>query len=162
MRECGSGHLLLVAIVVAGLLLISIGAYSQSNGYVLKCRGGQHTTLSLSPTHEGTEIEIGFKKGEQPAKSGLEPGTCAWPERAMGESDVRVLKIFAPGFFVAVTLNEHFSIYRPMRFAADSQANQALERELVYLLDAVRIEGEFVVHVQPRGDSYLYVTRIGP
>jgi len=157
----GSPKLVAILLATALLFLVTV-ATAEGRKHPLMCKGGQHTILGLTPTHRGTEIYIGFKRGDQPANAGLEPGTCAWPDRAMGENDAIAMTFFAPEFFVKVSLNEHFSSYQPIGFGPDSEARGKLERELWYLLTAIKDESEFMVYVDSRTDGIFEITWIGP
>jgi hypothetical protein len=150
----------IMTLVLSGWLFPPM-ALSKESGQLLTCRGGQHIFLSLAPSQKGTLIEVGFMKGSKPGNDGVEPGTCAWPERAMGDNDARIVSYFAEGFFVKVTLNKHLSSYQANRFGPETEASELLQREIQYWLDAIREEREFMIYVQP-GGSVMPVTRIGP
>lgn len=153
----------LVAVTALSIGLAPLEATSQESGRILQCKAGEHTILTVTPSQKGTLIEVGFMKGSKPASEGLEPGTCAWPERAMGDSDSRVMSFFAEGYFVKMTISEHISSYQPVSFGPETQASELLGRQLWYWLDALVGQGDFVVHVQPRsGNQIMRITRVGP
>lgn len=153
----------LVVVMVLSIVMVPLTAGAQEDGRILQCRAGEHTILTVTPSRKGTLIEVGFKKGSKPASEGLEPGTCAWPETAMGDSDPRVMSFFAEGYFVKMTINEHISSYQPVSFGPETQASELLGRQLWYWLDALVGQGEFIVHVQPgSGNQIMPITRVGP
>ena len=162
MHELENSPKYVTILLAIALLLLMTVATADGRKHPLMCKGGQHTTLGLTPTLRGTEIYIGFKRADQPANAGLEPGTCGWPDRAMGESDAIAMTFFAPDFFVKVLLNEHFSSYQPIGFGPDSEAKGKLERELWYLLTAIKDESEFMVYVDSSTNGVLEITWIGP
>ena len=148
--------------ILAGLLAFSTIVSADSHSNRLHCKGGQHTVLILEPTTSGTQIQVGYKRSDQPASEGLEPGACSWMDRGMAEGDPKYVQFFARGFFVKVILSEHFSSYQPVRIGEATEASELLGRELTYLLDATRGGGDFIVHVEPDGKDMWEITRIGP
>ena len=106
---------ILLAAVVLGILalaaLIGIMAYrwSRSEGegggegggsgqalhctppenYELRCRGGGEMKLSLDESGESGRrlLKIRFTRGTKPAAEGLNPGECAWADRAVKEAE---------------------------------------------------------------------------
>jgi hypothetical protein len=58
--------------------------------YELRCRGGGEMKLSLDEPGESPGrrlLRIRFKRGSRPATEGLNPGECAWADRAVKEDE---------------------------------------------------------------------------
>ena len=57
--------------------------------YELRCRGGGEMKLSLDPQGDSGRrlLRIRFKRGSKPATAGLNPGECAWVDRAVKEDE---------------------------------------------------------------------------
>ena len=132
-RERRGLNKVLVATSVLGVLalaaLIGILAYrwSRSGGgadhaaesalhctppesYELRCRGGGEMKLSLDePGDSGRRmLRIRFKRGSKAASAGLDPGECAWADRAVGsdEPDTIIRYVSGPNVPVVTSLRD--------------------------------------------------------
>jgi TIR domain len=78
--------------------------------YELRCRGGGEMKLSLDePGESGRRmLRIQFKRGSKPASAGLNPGECAWVDRAVGadEPDTIIRYVSGPNVPVVTSLRD--------------------------------------------------------
>jgi hypothetical protein len=59
---------------------------TQPTSYALVCRGGPAVTMTTHAVLTGTpstRLHVRFAAGRRPAVEGVDPGTCAWQDRAM-------------------------------------------------------------------------------
>ena len=73
----------------------------------LRCRGGGEMKLSLDePGESGRRmLRIQFKRGSKPASAGLNPGECAWVDRAVGSDEPDTIIRYVSGPNVPVVTN---------------------------------------------------------
>jgi hypothetical protein len=78
--------------------------------YELRCRGGGEMKLSLDePGESGRRmLKIQFKRGSQAATAGLNPGECAWVDRAVrgDEPDTIIRYVSGPNVPVVTNLRD--------------------------------------------------------
>lgn len=76
--------------------------------YELRCRGGGEMKLSLDEPGESSGrrlLRIRFKRGSQPASAGLNPGECAWADRAVKDDEPDTIIRYVSGPNVPVVTN---------------------------------------------------------
>ncbi len=89
------------AIIVLGFNLVMINLFSaQAYGqdYDLTCAFGPGITVTMkpvtTPTHIGVQLlAFGFTPASKPATQGVDPGTCAWSDRAFRQGEPSVLAL---------------------------------------------------------------------
>jgi hypothetical protein len=78
--------------------------------YELRCRGGGEMKLSLDePGESGRRmLRIQFRRGSKPATAGLNPGECAWVDRAVrsDEPDTIIRYVSGPNVPVVTSLRD--------------------------------------------------------
>lgn len=79
--------------------------------YELRCRGGGEMKLALDEPGESSGrrlLRIRFKRGSKPAGDGLNPGECAWADRAVkdDEPDTIIRYVSGPNVPVVTSLGD--------------------------------------------------------
>ncbi len=78
--------------------------------YELRCRGGGEMKLTFDSPGEGGRrlLKIRFKRGSKPATAGLNPGECAWVDRAVKEDepDTIIRYVSGPNVPVVTSLRD--------------------------------------------------------
>ena len=83
MTKAKTTNLMILSLV--GLTFAASSAWAVPQSYPLKCRGAN--TRDLLFTITPSDIQMTFKKAPQNAVLGLQPGQCAWMDRALNANE---------------------------------------------------------------------------
>ncbi len=94
-------RLSLIFIVAFGLPLSALAPADAAQSYMLNCEIGSMNAVRLDfeggvPGGHGY-TDVNFRHASGPTSSGLQPGQCSWPDRAMNANEPYWLCAPAPG-----------------------------------------------------------------
>jgi hypothetical protein len=96
------------------LILGSSGAALCAPGFPITCKFDTIQAAHVTPVGSGVlMVSFNFRHGLKPASDGVEPGTCAWQDRAMNPDEPFEMRAYVKESYTYVSLTGGIQIFAP-------------------------------------------------